>query len=251
MIQLVRLVSGVRWRKVMRMATLAAPTVRPEAGASAPAEALLEPGDRLSRAEFERRYERMPHLKKAELIERIVYMPSPLRARSHAEPHIRLAGWLLLYTSETPGVECFDNASVRLDLDNEPQPDLVLIKSAAKGGQARISKDDYLEGAPEFVVEIVGSSQAYDLHQKKGAYRRNGVGEYLAWITGEKRLLWWELRDEEYQEIAPEADGLFKSRIFPGLWLESRALLAGDMKTVLAVLRRGLDSPEHAAFVAK
>src|SRR6266487_7126122 len=183
------------------MAKPAAPTARPENFDPAPAEPLLEPGDRLSRDEFERRYERMPHVKKAELIEGTVYMPSPVRAQRHAEPQCLLAAWLVVYASETPGVKGVDNSTVRLDLDNEPQPDLVLLKLPSKGGQARISEDDYIEGAPEFVVEIVGSSQAYDLHQKKGAYRRNGVREYLAWITGEKRLLWWELRDEEYQEI--------------------------------------------------
>ena len=128
---------------------------------------------------------------------------------------------------------------------------MVLIKLPEKGGQARISEDDYIEGAPELAVEIVGSSRAYDLHQKKGAYRRNGMREYLAWITGEKRLVWWELREEEYQELAPGSEGVIKSRIFPGLWLETVALLRGDMKGVLAGLRRGLDSTEHRAFVAK
>src|SRR5438477_1869971 len=214
------------------MATPAAVTVRPEEPAPALAEPLLEPGDRLSRDEFERRYERMPHLKKAELIEGTVYMPSPVRARKHAQPHSNLAGWLVLYSSETPGVECFDNSTVRLDLDNEPQPDLVLIKGAAKGGQAVISPDDYIEGAPELAVEIVGSSHAYDLHQKKGAYRRNGVLEYLAWITGENRLVWWELRGGEYHELTAAADGSLKSRVFPGLWLDSAALLRGDLKAV-------------------
>jgi len=232
------------------MAIPAAPTARPEHRTPVAAGPLLEPGDRLSRAEFERRYERMPSVKKAELIEGIVYMPSPLRARKHAKPHSQLGTWLGTYAAETPVVECFDNSTVRLDLDNEPQPDLVLLKLPERGGQARISDDDYIEGAPELAVEIVGSSQAYDLHQKKGAYRRNGVREYLAWITGEKRLLWWELRDEEYQEIVPDADGLLKSRIFPGLGLDSGALLRGDMKAVLAVLRRGLDSPERGAFIA-
>ncbi len=156
------------------MATSATSIVRPDGPFAAPAEPLLEPGDRLSRDEFERRYQRMPRLQKAELIEGSVYIPSPVRARRHAQPHSHLGGWLGLYASETPGVECFDNSSVRLDLDNEPQPDLVLIKLPDKGGQARISADDYIEGAPELAVEIVGSSQAYDLHQKKGAYRRNG-----------------------------------------------------------------------------
>src|SRR2546425_6137931 len=231
------------------MAVPGSPTVRPEDRASSASEPLLEPGDRLSRAEFERRYERMPHVKKAELIEGTVYMPSPTRAGKHAEPHNQLGTWLGTYASETPGVRCFDNSTVRLDLDNEPQPDLVLIKLAAKGGQARISEDDYLEGAPELAVEIVGSSRAYDLHQKKGAYRRNGVREYLAWITGENRLVWWGLRQGEYEVIASDADGLLKSRVFPGLWLDAGALLGGEMKIVLAALWRGLDSPEHETFV--
>jgi Uma2 family endonuclease len=135
-------------------------------------------------------------------------------------------------------------------LDNEPQPDLVLLKSPSRGGQTRISADDYIEGAPELVVEIVGSSRAYDLHQKKGAYRRNGVREYLAWITGEQRVVWWELRDGEFQEIAPQAEGLLRSAVFPGLWLDVQALLRGDKKTVLATLRQGLDSPEHRAFLS-
>src|SRR5438876_8097741 len=162
------------------MATLGAATV---SGDLAPVgfDPVLEAGDRLSRDEYERRYERLPHLKKAELIEGIVYMPSPLRASAHAEPHSQLGTWLGVYQSETPGVRVFDNSTVRLDLDNEPQPDLVLIKNPMKGGQTHFSEDDYIEGAPELVVEIVASSSAYDLHQKKGVYRRNGVQEYLAW----------------------------------------------------------------------
>jgi Uma2 family endonuclease len=231
------------------MATAVAPIVPPRPHASQ-GDPLLEAGDRLSRGEFERRYERMPHLKKAELIEGIVYVPSLVRIKKHAEPHIKLAGWLVNYAADTPGVDCADNSTVRLDLDNEPQPDLVLYKSPEKGGQARVSEDDYLEGAPELAVEIVGSSRAYDLHQKKGAYRRNGVLEYLAWITDEPRLVWWELREGEYQEIPRDADELLKSRIFPGLWLDTAALLRGDMKAVLATLRRGLDSAEHKGFVS-
>ncbi len=224
-------------------------TIPAEAAEPIPADLLLEAGDRLTRDEFERRYHRLPYVKKAELIEGIVYMPSPVRAQKHAIPHSRLAGWLTLYTAETPGVECADNSTVRLDLDNEPQPDLVLMKLPEKGGQARFSADDYIEGAPELVVEIAGSSRAYDLHQKKDAYRRNGVREYLAWITGERRLIWWELKDGSYQQIAPTADGWLQSGVFPGLWLEVEALLRGDMKSVLATLRRGLDSPEHTVFV--
>jgi len=229
--------------------TSAAPTIRSEDLASGTAGPLLEAGDRLSREEFERRYERMPNVKKAELIEGIVYMPSPVRAKNHGLPQYNIAGWLWSYASETPGVEGADNSTVRLDLDNEPQPDLILFKLPARGGQTRFSADDYIEGAPELVVEIVGSTRAYDLHQKKGAYRRNGVREYLAWITDEDRLLWWELREGEYQEILPQPDGVLKSNVFPGLWLDARAMLRDDKKAVLATLRQGLDSPEHGAFL--
>jgi len=233
------------------MATPGASDIQTETPIRGRAVPLLEPGDRLSRDEFERRYERMPDVKKAELIEGIVYMPSPIRVRKHAEPHSRLGTWLGVYASETPGVLCADNSTVRLDLDNEPQPDLVLLKLPEKRGQARISADDYIEGAPELAVEIVGSSRAYDLHQKKGAYRRNAVREYLVWITDENRVVWWELREGDYREIAPGADGLLKSGVFPGLWLDAPALLRGEMKMVLTALRRGLDSSEHAQFVSK
>jgi hypothetical protein len=87
------------------------------------------------------------------------------------------------------------------------------------------------------------------LHQKKGAYRRNGVREYLAWITGEERIVWWELREGDYHEIVPDPQGVLKSGIFPGLWLDTPALLRGDMKAVLETLRRGIESPEHRKFL--
>lgn len=218
--------------------------------AASEAEPLLETGDRLSRDEFERRYERMPRLKKAELIEGTVFMPSPVRAKRHAQPHSHLSGWLVLYESETSQVGSFDNSSVRLDLDNEPQPDLVLLKTGARGGQARISTDDYIEGPPELVIEIIASSKAYDLHQKKDVYRRNGVREYMVWITGEERVVWWQLREGQYAEIAPDESGLLKSGVFPGLWLDPKALLSGDIRGVLTALRRGLSSPEHRDFAA-
>lgn len=176
---------------------------------------LLEHGDRLTRHEFEQRYRRMAGLHRAELIEGIVYLPSPVRIQKHSRPHMRLSHWLNTYEIETPGVMAGDNATARLDLDNEPQPDLVLMKMSEHHGQATISEDDSIEGAPEFVAEICASSTSYDLHQKKGAYRRNGVREYLAWITGrDARIVWWELREGDYQEIAPDADGLLKSRVF-------------------------------------
>ena len=65
----------------------------------------LESGDRLNRYEFERRYNAMPHLRKAELIEGVVYVPAALRFRSHGQPHANLTGWLWTYKVATPGIE--------------------------------------------------------------------------------------------------------------------------------------------------
>jgi Uma2 family endonuclease len=209
----------------------------------------LENGDRLTRAEFERRYAAMPYLKKAELIEGVVYMAAALRFRSHGQPHGDLIIWLGNYKVATPGLELADNATVRLDLDNDPQPDIALFIDPALGGQVQISKDDYIEGAPELVAEIAASSASYDLGDKKKAYRRNGVKEYIVWQMFENKLDWFVLQDDEYVELTLDPDGMIRSRQFPGLWLAVEALLAGNMVQVLEVLQTGLRSPEHQAFV--
>lgn len=208
----------------------------------------LESGDRLSRHEFERRYTAMPHIKKAELIEGVVYVASPLRFQRHAEPHSLLIVWLGIYQVATPGVRIGDNATVRLDLDNEPQPDVVLLIDEQHGGQARISEDDYVEGAPELVAEVAASSASIDLHDKKTVYRRNGVREYIVWQILENKLDWFSLQNGEYVSLETDISGVIKSQVFPGLWLSVTDLLMGNMTQVLSVLQSGLNSPEHGAF---
>ncbi len=211
----------------------------------------LENGDCLNRYEFERRYNAMPKLIKAELIEGIVYMPAALRFKSHGQPHGWMIGWLVTYEATTPGVAVGDAPTVRLDIDNEPQPDVVLLIMPEAGGQARLSEDDYIEGAPELVVEIAASSAAIDLHAKKQAYRRNGVKEYIVWQVLDQKISWFYLEKGEYLDLPVDSDGIIRSRVFPGLWLAVAQLLTGNMQHVLAVLQEGLQSPEHAAFVQK
>jgi Uma2 family endonuclease len=209
----------------------------------------LQSGDRLNRYEFERRYNTMPHVKKAELIEGVVYMAAALRFRSHGQPHGRLITWLGVYESSTAGVELGIEPTVRLDLDNEPQPDAVLLIEEQCGGQARLSEDDYVVGAPELVAEIAASSAAIDLGDKKRAYRRNGIKEYIVWQVFEQKLDWFYLQEGEYVSLPVDEDGVIRSREFPGLWLAVEDLLTGNMAQVLAVLQEGLASPEHTAFV--
>jgi hypothetical protein len=211
----------------------------------------LEPGDRLTRAEFERRYDAMPRLKKAELIEGVVYVPSPVRQRRHGRPHAHLITWLGAYEAATLGVEVGGNSSARLDLDNEPQPDALMFIDPARGGQARISLDDYIEGAPELVGEVSASSVSIDLGIKLNVYRRNGVREYVVWRVLNQEVDWFVLREGNYERLNPSADGLLKSEVFPGLWLDVPALVRGDMAAVLATVLKGLATAEHAAFVER
>lgn len=211
----------------------------------------LKNGDRLNRCEFERRYNAIPSLKKAELIEGVVYIPPPVKFRSHSQPHGNLIGWLGYYKIFTPDVELGNNPTVRLDLDNAPQPDAVLLINEKAGGQARISEDDYVEGAPELVAEIAASTAAIDLYDKKRVYRRNGVKEYIVWQVFERKLDWFYLQEGDYLSLAVDEDNVIRSRVFPGLWLAASDLLAGNMTKVLSVLQSGLAAAEHGIFVEK
>ena len=185
---------------------------QPQAATRTPA---LENGDRLTRCEFERRYAVRPEVKKAQLIEGIVYLPSPV-GLVHAEAHAAIQSVLTVYAAFTAGVRVADNATVRLDLDNEPQPDVLLRIESRAGGRSRVS-DAYLEGAPELIVEVAASSASIDLHDKLRAYRRNGVQEYVVWRTREQRIDWFELVDGDYLSLPPDDQGVIHSRVFPGL----------------------------------
>lgn len=209
----------------------------------------LESGDRLTRSEFEHRYHAMPHVKKAELIEGIVYMASPLRAKGHGKPHAQIMTWLGTYEAATPGVESLDNPTVRLDADNEPQPDALL--RLEQDGQSTISDDDYVEGAPELIVEIAASSASLDLGAKLNVYRRNQVQEYLVWRVYDDAFDWFQLRDGKYVSLVVDPQGICCSSWFPGLWLQPTALLGGNLAHVLSTLQQGLATAEHQTFVEK
>lgn len=217
----------------------------------APTVPALESGDRLTRCEFERRYAACPAIKKAELVEGVVYMPSPVRVVAHGRPHAALQGLLVVYAAHTPGVSVADNATVRLDLDNEFQPDVVMQIAAEAGGSSRMSDDDYIEGAPELVAEVAASSASIDMHAKRNAYRRNGVQEYIVWRTLDRRIDWFELVDGEYRDLAADAAGVVESRVFPGLLVATSALLDGDLAAALDALDNGVRSSAHRAFAAR
>jgi Uma2 family endonuclease len=158
---------------------------------------------------------------------------------------------LSLYTTGTPGVEGGDNGTLRLDLDNAPQPDAFLIVLPTHGGQVRIDADDYIVGAPELVAEVSASTVSIDLHAKLNAYQRNGVQEYVIWRVLDEAVDWFVLREGRYERLARTPEGCFKSEILPGLWLDPAALIRGDKTRVAQVAHYGIASPEHTAFMTR
>jgi len=209
----------------------------------------LEAGDRLDRATFHARYLAMPKGVKAELVRGVVYMPSPAGLR-HGQRHAFVMLWLGMYQTSTPGVEMADNATVFPNPESELQPDACLFIRSESGGQTGV-EDDYLTGAPELVVEIASSSASYDLHDKREEYERAGVQEYVVVLTRKPGVRWLALRNGRYEELALGADGLYRSEVFPGLWLDPAALLRLDGKALRAALEQGLAAEDHAVFAAR
>jgi Uma2 family endonuclease len=209
----------------------------------------LENGDHLTREEFERRYDATPGLKKAELIEGTVFMAPPVSSQGHGLPHLDLAGLFFFYKISTPGVTSGDNSSIRLDLDNMPQPDLYVMILPTHGGQAKFSDDDYVEGSPELVAEVAASSVSFDLHQKLHVYRKHGVKEYFVWRTRDREFDHFVLRKDEYQRVS-HPDGILRSEVFPGLHIDTAALLGNNPSLALQSLQKGIDSTEHQTFIA-
>lgn len=209
----------------------------------------LKVGDRLTADEFLRRYEAMPEFKKAELFRGVVYMAPPVTTDYHADPDSSIQGIFYCYAAATPGVKSSTNPTIRFDAKNTPQPDVTLRFLPERGGKSTIDEKGYLVGPPELVAEISASSADIDTGIKFEEYERAKVPEYLVWLTKKSTIQLWELADGKYKLIPPDKDGILRSRIFPGLWLDVKSLLAGDAAGVMAVLQKGLSSDAHAAFV--
>ena len=209
---------------------------------------LLENGDRMTQEEFHRRYEQCAEHVKAELIEGVVHLPSPVR-QPHATRHPELSGALCLYKGAIPGIEILDNATIILGPVSEPQPDLALRILPEWGGRSWTDGDEYVQGAPELLAEIAHSSRTIDLNQKRNDYRRAGVLEYIVWCIEEPELYWFDF--VAGKELRPNRQGIYRSRIFPGLWINREALLNCDTLRIAAVVQEGVASRPHAAFVKR
>src|SRR5438105_3111334 len=210
----------------------------------------LENGDQLDQKTFHARYRAMPEDCCAELIGGIVYMPSPQKL-PHSKAHGLVVRWLDEYAEATPGTEALLNNTQILGPDSEPQPDACLFITPEYGGQVHVDEREYLNGAPELIVEVSSSTESIDLHRKKDDYQKAGVAEYVVLALLMQQVFWFVRQRGKYKEVPLPTDGLFRSRVFPGLWLDAEGLLGNDRQRMLSALKQGLATPEHAGFVAK
>jgi Uma2 family endonuclease len=210
----------------------------------------LRNGDHMNREEFHEAYSQMPEGFSAELLGGIVFVsePSPLRY-SHGAWDLELGSLLKTYSRETPGTGAAANVTVQLGAQDEPQPDLILRIKEEFGGRSRVTEDNYVSGPPELVAEIAYSSRAKDLHLKKERYALGGVLEYVVLCVDPPQLHWFDLQNKT--ELEPDAHGIFRSVVFPGLWIHAKGLLDQDDLLTADALQHGLKSEAHSNFVAK
>jgi Uma2 family endonuclease len=211
---------------------------------------LLENGARMDQKTFHALYERAPEGFRAELIGGVVYVMSSPVSLNHGRPHARLVTWLDVYSGDTPGTAVGDNTTSVLSSESEPQPDAFLVIEPDHGGRATIDDKGYVHGAPELVAEVAHSTASIDLNEKRADYEKAGVAEYVVVHVKEKAIRWFAREQGRFVDLHAGSDGIMKSRAFPGLWLDPTAFFERPTRRLLAVLRRGLESEEHAAFVA-
>lgn len=209
----------------------------------------LENGDHLDQPTFHARYQQMPPEFHAELIQGVVYVASPLK-KPHSRGHNQVLRWLFAYEDATPFTEVGNNLSVLLGRKSEPQPDSFLFVVPEAQGQTR-ERDEYVVGPPELIAEISASTVSIDLHAKKEDYEKAGVQEYIVVAVSDQHVYWFVRRQNRFEELSPGPDGILRSEVFPGLWLDPLALLHRDWRRVYQVLQTGLASAEHAAFVTR
>jgi Uma2 family endonuclease len=207
----------------------------------------LREGERLTQPEFHARYLAMPEDARAELINGVVSMASPL-SQTHVSSDAIALRWLFAYEDATPGVVVHANATVIFGEEGEVQPDAYLRVLSEYGGRCQLD-GEYIRGAPELIIEIAVTTEAKDLGEKYAAYERAGVLEYVVQLPRQRSVLWFASVNGRFEALPLDEDGLYRSRCFPGLWLDPAALLGGDIARVREIIATGIATPDHATFV--
>lgn len=219
--------------------TIATPKKTDRLGRTPP----LQSGDTLSRAEFEQRYRAMPDTK-AELIEGVVYMASPVFL-PHAKVHALAQTWLGTYVVMNNALEMADNVSLRLGDMNELQPDICAWRTDREPSE-HSGEEGYLEITPDLVIEVAASSASHDLHNKRIIYQRFGVPEYIVFAVYEQETHWWTLDERLYKPVLPDQRAIFRSSVFPGLWLSATDFWQPNGQALLAVLQEGMNTVNNS-----
>lgn len=210
----------------------------------------FENGERMDQKTFHALYLQTPPGFKAELIGGVVHMASPVSG-FHSVPNSVTGTWLGVYAAETLGTQSCTDSSAILSEESEPQPDQCLRITEQAGGRSRWNEQRYLIGAPELAIEVANSTAVIDLNEKLRDYERYGVREYLVVVMRERQVRWFVRRKDRFTAMKPDADGVLKSKVFPGLWLDTAGAFDETAARLLATLRKGLTSPEYAKFAAK
>jgi Uma2 family endonuclease len=213
-----------------------------------PPRTLVE-GQHLDQPTFHSLYEATPPGTRAELINGVVHMPSPVGS-AHSVAQVPVIVWLDYYAEKTLGVQVMDNATTILGWKSEPQPDGLLRILPDSGGRTWLERG-FVHGAPELVVEVSKATRFVDLGPKKADYEQAGVLEYFVHAIDPDEIFWFGQDEGILVKRALDDDGLYRSTAFPGLWLDPQALLKGDRQRLRAVVDLGCATTEHAAFVAR
>jgi Uma2 family endonuclease len=210
---------------------------------------ILFDGQRLDQPAFHEIYSQMPEDFRAELIDGVVYLMNMGVFEDHGRSDASINGLLYFYSVETPGTIVQANTTTKLGPRSEVQPDSALLIDPDFGGRTRSDPGRFTVEAPELVVEISNSTLRLDLNTKKRVYEEAGALEYVVFDIPHRKFHWFALSECHFEPLQIGDDGLYRSKAFPGLWLDEAAFVRGDGRSVMASLRLGLESPEHAAFV--
>jgi hypothetical protein len=213
-----------------------------------PPRTLVE-GQHLDQPTFHALYEMMPPGTRAELINGVVFMPSPV-GPAHGRAHVPVIVWLDYYAENTPGVEVLDNTTTILGWKSEAQPDAMLRILPDWGGRTR-DEEGIIRGAPELVVEVSKATRYVDLGPKLADYEQAGVLEYVVRALDPDEVVWFDQNQGVLDRRVIPSDGIYRSAVFPGLWLDLPALVNGNRRRLRTALDLGCATPEHAAFVAR
>jgi Uma2 family endonuclease len=209
----------------------------------------LVEGQQLDQPTFHALCEAMPPTIRAELIDGVVFMSGPI-GLDHGEAEFPASMWIGYYAEHTPGVRALHNVTTILGLTGELQPDGLLRILPECGGQTW-SEGGFLHGGPELVVEVAKATRYIDLGPKRREYASAGVREYVVRAVGPDEIYWFAQDEGELVRRAASEDGIYRSTVFPGLWLDPEALLEGDTRRLRALIDEGCATPEHRAFVAR